>query len=529
MKTFIDFLLEKKEAAREAKTILKEEYSPNPISLEGFRILISAKKNTCKNVVIVSNNKELLTPKKEFKWKEGETKAILQPSGSNSQDCEPQDLINDIEAIKEVAKDLTKITFQLQIEGDSTTEKFGFYEDLASKTLYLGFECDPEKVLDEIKSQGNSQTQAEAPEELQTEEPLAQPPPPPAPTGTAIKFGSTVANIEEYKEEKSSTPGPKINQNTGGNYVVICGKYEIGEFKQTVESSSFKALGQSFIDAILGEADAMPPKKIFYKKIAWTEQGIDSFIKRLKFFAVQRVSPSGGVLLNVMTFGPHPTVIKMNILTTPEYMVNVLFNSSTADGWLKMVLKNYLDAFNKSSSGITVLADPHKFFKTSQKYQIQQDPPFVVGKLVQASINATPPSQHAASGQSGTGNQDTQTTQAAAPAVPKPKGVSAAIAAAHEKFKQSLSSKGIGGITAGIGTGGTGLKYSALRMLPAGQTFMSFRFPGVDSTQLFDQEAIEFLKQYNLWDGKFGTMYEEAKATIPELKLAISFDGRLGQ
>jgi len=36
------------------------------------------------------------------------------------------------------------------------------------------------------------------------------------------------------------------------------------------------------------------------------------------------------------------------------------------------------------------------------------------------------------------------------------------------------------------------------------------------------------LKKFNLWDGKLKPMYDEAKAAIPNVKLAISFDGRFG-
>jgi len=36
------------------------------------------------------------------------------------------------------------------------------------------------------------------------------------------------------------------------------------------------------------------------------------------------------------------------------------------------------------------------------------------------------------------------------------------------------------------------------------------------------------LKGYSLWDGKLKQMYDEAKASIPDLKFAISFDGKLG-
>jgi len=47
MKTFIDFLLEKKEAAIQAIKLLKEEFSSEPLDLKGFDIILTAKKK-CK-------------------------------------------------------------------------------------------------------------------------------------------------------------------------------------------------------------------------------------------------------------------------------------------------------------------------------------------------------------------------------------------------------------------------------------------------------------------------------------------------
>ncbi len=55
---------------------------------------------------------------------------------------------------------------------------------------------------------------------------------------------------------------------------------------------------------------------------------------------------------------------------------------------------------------------------------------------------------------------------------------------------------------------------------------MSLRFPGADSSKLFDEDAITFLTTYGVWNKIFKPLYDEAKKEIPDLKLALSFDGK---
>lgn len=501
MKTFIDFLLEKKEAVVHAKKLLKEEFSSEPLDLKGFDIILTAKKK-CTQVMIVTNDGQVYASKKEFMWKEGETKAILQSTDSGI--CTPADLKNDILAIKGVASDLTQIEFQIQA-GGKTCNTVGFYEDEKTGILYLGCGCDPEKILTKKKSeipqqqgeQPKTSTQAKIEPEVQAiEEPKS---------GISVKFGSSTFQIDDYssdKIKKAQIEGTK-------SCIFYSQNASLDLFKKAIEGP-WASLATVFYEQI--PADTL----VFYKNPVWNIEGSDSFIKRLKFFAVT----SDGIILIAMTFGPHPVIMRFKIPGTVNLIAQL--NSSSTAQWLKNLVALYMYSFNQSKDGVTILFDPEHFFKKSAKFQVQKDPPFVVGKKVPQQQNSTPPASASNIA------QQTASDNAGQPIAKVSKATNKALATVQSKFAQSMKSKGLGGLTAGIGPGGSGLKNGPFKTLPSGQIFMSFRFPGVDPTQLFDQEAIEFLKGYGLWDGKLKTMYDEAKASIPDLKFAISFDGKLG-
>ena len=493
MKTFIDFLLEKKEAAIQAIKLLKEEFSSEPLDLKGFDIILTAKKK-CKQVMIITSDGQVYASKKEFMWKEGETKAILQSTDSGI--CTPADLKNDILAIKGVANDLSQIEFQIQA-GGKTCNTVGFYEDEKTGVLYLGCGCDPEKILAQKKSKG-TQSNAQAPEA----QPAIQQKEEKPKDGTAVNFGSSTFQMKNY-EIKSVSKDKK--------YCVFYSQNQTIElFKKAIEGQ-WASLAQVFYEQIPADTE------IFYRSPEWVIEGSDSFIKRLKFFAVM----SDGIVIIAMTFGPHPIVMKFKNPTSYK-LIGDMAGNSTTKYWLKHLVENYMYAFNHSKEGVTVLFDVDHFFKKSAKFQIQKDPPFVVGKMVPAQQNSTPLASSSSNPQA-PGNAN-----AGQPVAKAPKNANPVLAATQAKFTQMMKSKGLGGLTAGIGIGGSGLKNGPFKTLPNGQIFMSFRFPGVDPTQLFDQEAIEFLKGYSLWDGKLKQMYDEAKASIPDLKFAISFDGKLG-
>lgn len=501
MKTFIDFLLEKKEAAIQAIKLLKEEFSSEPLDLKGFDIILTAKKK-CKQVMIITSDGQVYASKKEFIWKEGETKAILQSTDSGI--CTPADLKNDILAIKGVANDLSQIEFQIQA-GGKTCNTVGFYEDEKTGVLYLGCGCDPEKILTKKKSkipqqqdeQPKTSTQAEVEPEVQAaEEPKA---------GISIKFGSSTFQVDDYSGDKIKNAQIKGTKSC----IFYSQNASLDLFKKAIEGQ-WASLATVFYEQIPADT------QVFYKNPVWNAEGADSFIKRLKFFAIT----SDGIIIIAMTFGPHPVIMRFKIPGTVNLVAQL--NSSSTSQWLKNLVALYMYSFNQSKDGVTILFDPEHFFKKSAKFQIQKDPPFVVGKKVPQQQNSTPLASSSSNPQA-PGNAN-----AGQPVAKAPKNANPVLAATQAKFTQMMKSKGLGGLTAGIGIGGSGLKNGPFKTLPSGQIFMSFRFPGVDPTQLFDQEAIEFLKEYSLWDGKLKQMYDEAKASIPDLKFAISFDGRLG-
>ena len=57
---------------------------------------------------------------------------------------------------------------------------------------------------------------------------------------------------------------------------------------------------------------------------------------------------------------------------------------------------------------------------------------------------------------------------------------------------------------------------------------MLINFPGVDkTTKLVDDEAIQFLEQYGIWNGMYKDVYDAVKASHDDVQLVVKFDGNL--
>ena len=95
-----------------------------------------------------------------------------------------------------------------------------------------------------------------------------------------------------------------------------------------------------------------------------------------------------------MTFGSHPVVMRFKIPGTVNLVAQM--NSTDTAPWLKSLVALYMYSFNQSKDGVTILFDPEHFFKKSAKFQIQEDPPFMVGKKVPSKQNSTPPASTSA-------------------------------------------------------------------------------------------------------------------------------------
>lgn len=499
MKSFIDFLLEKK-SKQPLKThmqghLLHESQAVTMSFYDIFRVIQDAGGGD--NIVkIVDKDGKTYDVHKEFEWP-GEkqlTAPIVLPTTTSNTPSKVGDLFNDANNVIDVLDtheiSLKAASFQLKI-GTKTTSLVGSAFDSQSKTLYLGFECDPEKVL-----------------KLQNQQAAS------APSGTPIKFGTKTMYLQELPTDATMAKLKTIaaNEKNTDGYAVIYGCYGLNlkDFDKNYIQGENKTIVQAF-------GDELPDSKVkFFKTLSWNVNGMDSFIKRLHMIALL----DDGTILLALTFGPHPVVARLKAYAVSWVFPKLSFADTGA--WLKCITKCYLDAFNISKDGVTILADPHQYFKKSAKFQVQQDPPFVVGKKVSPTIKAK---IIAAPNQGGAAPVASASNKPSTPSSALPKN---AYGEVNNKFHLAMKKKGLGGITAEVGNGGSGLKHGALRDLPSGQTYMSFRFPGVDPTQMIDQEAIGFLKKFNLWDGKLKPMYDEVKAAIPNVKLAISFDGRFG-
>lgn len=497
MKTFIEFLLEEQDKKQASKTLINEAMAAHLVNLD-----ILAKELTdskCENVIAVTPDGTQWNLKNEFMWKEGESKAILQTSSSTDK-CKTKSLINDINAISQASESKATKDIQAKFEvGSDECKEITFFKK--APILYIGVNCDPKKILDDKANNKNASASTAQPEQT-------TPTPPAEDTKDAISIQIKATTYFLHPNPPPSTSGqPRI---------IFFHKDDPKNFKKTLKSTSnFSGRFDTFISNVNSSAS------MYYKQIQWNEAGQDSFIKRLQLLAIDddgKGTNKSGIMYLAMTFGPHPIVARFKLSASPSYVINA-FNQST-EQWLKLLLNQYFFAFNKSLDGVDILQDSDHFFKTSQKYLIQQEPPFKVGKLVQKSVNATPAST------SGTGVQ---------PNAADAKPVSAATthktvySDANEKFTKALAAKGLGALVAGIGAGGSGLIKGPFKTLQPGSTYMSLRFPGADSSKMFDEDAITFLTTYGVWNKIFKPLYDEAKKEIPDLKLALSFDGKFNQ
>ena len=524
--SFIEYLLESKS---KSLSRVDEAYQTPPRAdlHHGVRLKLSVLKAALENrafdndseVKLVNTaTRQIMSCRNEFGWQPGQPEATIQAKTLDA--AHPtfvSDLLNDINAIEGARGVLDNITvkienFSIQNSSNHNDVLLGWTDNQHPNHLWIGVETSEQQLEDFVSG---TQSFEAAQDEQPQQQDAAQDAnadngqdPEEEPSREEAAEDEELQEIHGVKFNAEAISTERLAAMVDGSLLpVFVGKWTYDEFK-THFSQLPASIAQHF----------KPNQKTAanYTQIDW-DNSVDSFVKRLgvvMFIPAEQANGHADVIMQ-LAFNGHPTVVKFRNVGY-SYLWSMCRQCSV---WYKKIVLMYMDWYKTSRTGIEVLADPDKFFRKNSKYLIQQDPPFTIGLAFQGANNATPQVRTTPTG------NNAQSPQRS------PRVSRTIAAAAEEQLQTNLSNmmkqKDLAMVQTafGIPTVKNGMK----KVFGGDQGYkMLINFPGVDhATKFVGDEAIQFLKKYNIWDGMYKDLYDAAKAVHDDLQIAVKFDGDL--
>ena len=529
--TFIEYLLEnkgkKKLASKKAQQLVEAYQTPSHNDLHfGVDLKLSVLKtalesecfdNQSEVKLINVSSRQIKSCRNEFGWQPGATEAEI-----HAQDVDPNrvtlvtDLKNDINAMQEAGGNLEQIVVKVgnfSVEGHPSHRQIllGWNDREQHPTFWIGVRT-TEAELEQFVMNGGQlpAQQEEAPAAQQEEVPQQQQQPQdqetPQDDAEEDKENTNVIHGIKFKDGQNLAIGNQAWAR--GILPMIVGKWDYPDFISKVSQTNATEVRFFKVDET---------STCYYRKIDWNDSA-DSFVKRLGFIQFKKVGATQIDVVMQLAFNGHPAVVQFQDVGI-DYVMWMLRQPCSA--WYKRLVNLYLTWYKTSPRGIQVLFDRDHFFRRNSKYNIQQDPPFTIGLAVQDQANATPNANQAQVAAVSPQAQARPAQQRA------PRGAAAAEETLQQRLSQMLVQKDLNMVQTGFGI--PSVKNGMKKIFGANSGYkMLINFPGVDkTTKLVDDEAIQFLDQYGIWNGMYKDVYDVVKAAHDDVQLVVKFDGDL--